>query len=94
MSNLPTPSLVLISISGNGLVFHTVGLPAGALAEGNLEDDGGAVPWKTALSAIERSVEEKAELLLDGVRGLERMDHSGGTLADAVERVKLQVEGD
>ena len=34
LPGLQTPALVLISSGESGLVFHTAGLPAGALAEG------------------------------------------------------------
>ena len=92
LSSLQTPSLVLISVTDGGLVFHTTGLPAGALAPGKQEEDSGEVPWKMALEAIKRSVEEGSELSLNGVKGLERSDFSGGSLSETVAKVKLQLE--
>ena len=91
LSGLQTPSLVLIS--GDGTVFHTTGLPAGKLAEGQSEVDGDDIPWRMALEAIKQAVGNSSVLSLDGVEGLERMDSAGGNLADAVGQVKVQVEG-
>jgi hypothetical protein len=89
---LRTPSLVLISSEPNGPVFHTTGLPGGALAEGESEGDGGDVPWRAALEAIKESVSGVSVLSLDAVTGLERTDQPGGTLANMVGTVKTQVE--
>ena len=90
LSGLQTPSLVLIS--GESPVFHSTGLPAGTLAEGQKELDGDDVPWRVALETIKQSVGKESELMLDGMLGLERMDFASGNLAEAVEKVKLQVE--
>lgn len=92
LSSLRTPSLALISVGENGPVFHTAGLPAGALPEGESEEDGSEVTWRMALNAVKRSVEQGSQLALDGLKGLERTESSGGTLVEAVGRVKLQVE--
>ncbi len=90
LNGLQTPSLVLIS--GDRSVFHTTGLPAGALAEGQSEVDGDDVPWRVALEAIKQADGKASELSLDGVEGLERKGSSGGNLAEAVGQVKGQVE--
>ncbi len=92
LTGLQTPSLVLIS-GNDGLVLHTTGLPAGALAEGQSEEDGDEVPWRSALEAIKQSVGNASNLAMDGVVGLEREVVPGGNLAEAVGRVKVQVEG-
>lgn len=92
LSGLQTPSLVLVSSSGGGLVSHSSSLPPGELAEGQSEDDDGDVPWRAALDAIKQAASGDTELSLDGVKGLERRDVAGGTLAETVGRVKLRVE--
>ncbi len=91
LAGLQTPSLVLIS--GNGSVYHTTSLPSDTLAEGQEEVDGDDVPWRAALEAFKQAVGRAAELTLDGIVGLERMDSSRRNLVEAVGRVKLKVEG-
>ena len=92
LSSLQMPSLALISVGEIGPVFHSAGLPAGALPEGESEEDGSEVTWRIALEAIKRSLEQGSQLALDGLKGLERTESSGGTLAETVGRVKLQLE--
>ncbi|MCH7736850.1 MAG: hypothetical protein IH872_05545 [Chloroflexi bacterium] len=92
LSSTQMPSLVLIAVGENGLVLNTTGLPAGALAEGETEEDGGKIPWRIALEAIKRSVEQGSQLSLDRMKGFERTDLPDGTLADMVGIVKIQVE--
>jgi len=89
LSGLQTPSLVLIS--GNGSVYRTTGLPAGELAEGQMELDGNDVPWRVALEAIKQAAGESYELNLNGEAEFEQRKTSGVTLADAVGQVKLQM---
>ena len=91
LSDVQTPSLVLIS-NDNGIVFHTTGLPSGALPDGASEDDCGDIPWRAALTAIIVTAKEKSVLALDYIDGLARFDFSGGTLTETIEKVKLQVE--
>ena len=90
LSGLQVPSLVLIS--GDGSVYHTAGLPSGTLAEGQSEIDGNDVPWRVALEAVKQAAGNAAELSLDGMEGLERMDSPVGNLVEAVGQVKAQVE--
>ena len=91
LTGLRIPSLVLISRSGPP-VCHTAVLPAGVLADEEVEEMGDSVPWKRALETIRRAVGKGAGLSLDGLEGLEMRDFPGGTLAEAVERVKVRVE--
>jgi hypothetical protein len=91
LSGLDTPSLVLINDAA-GMVFHSTRLPAGSLADGQTEEDGAAVAWRVALTEIERSAKDGVTASLGSVKGLERMNVSGETLAEAVGRVKLEVE--
>ncbi|MQG47972.1 MAG: hypothetical protein FI711_00915 [SAR202 cluster bacterium] len=92
LTNLQTPALVLITSLETGLVFHTTGLPGGALREGQSEEDGRGVPWRAGLDAIRRGLDEVSEISLDGVDGLEKTVVQGETLAEKVGRVKNQVE--
>lgn len=91
LSGLDTPSLVLIN-DDSGLVFHSTLLPAGSLGQGQTEEDGAGVAWRVALTEIERSAKAVVMASLGSVEGLERMGVSGETLAEAVGRVKLEVE--
>lgn len=91
LSGLQIPSLALIT-GGTQPGCHTTGLPAGALVEGELEDEGQGIVWKRALEAIRKTVEQGSLLSLDCVIGLERRDFSRGTLAESVGRVKKQLE--
>jgi len=91
LSDVRTPSLVLIS-NDNGIVFHTAGLPSGVLSEGSTEEDGGDIPWRAALTAVTAAAKDKTTPALDEVKGLARVDFAGGTLVEAIEKVKLQVE--
>lgn len=91
LSGLDTPALVLIN-DESGLVFHSIRLPAGSLAEGQTEEDGAEVAWRVALTKIEQSAKDDVVASLGSVDGLERMDLSGETLAEVVGRVKLKVE--
>ena len=91
LSNLRTPSLVLIS-GGESLVLHTNTLPAGKLLVGQSEEDSNETPWRSALEMIRQAVKKSWYLSLDDVEGLERIEFSGGTLGGAVGRVKKQVE--
>ena len=91
LSDVHTPALVLIS-NDNGIVFHTTGLPSGALPDGAAEDDRGDIPWRAVLTAITATAKEKTVLALDYCEGLARFDFSGGTLVETIEKVKLQVE--
>ena len=91
-SSLQTPALVLIISRKTGLVFHTAGLPGGALAEGESEEEGIETPWRNALESIKQAVVGTSDLSLDGVKGLERTESSGGTLATTVGAVKHWVE--
>ncbi|MCI0845080.1 MAG: hypothetical protein J4N87_06950 [Chloroflexi bacterium] len=93
-SSLQIPALVLINAEDSGLVFHTTGLPGGALAEGESEEDDCAVPWRKALESVKRAVAGESELSLDAVKGLDRTEFFGGTLAGTVGEVKIQVESD
>jgi hypothetical protein len=93
LPGLQTPALVLISSGESGLVFHTAGLPAGALAEGESEEDDCEIPWRRALESIKQAVAGETELSLDGVNGLNRTDRSQRALAVIVGEVKLRVEG-
>ena len=92
LSGLEVPSLVLIS-GDEGLVFHTTGLPPGALTEGQSEEDGDGVPWRQALEAIKDSVKNASKFSLDSAKGFEPVQFSKGTLADTVGEVKLSVGG-
>ena len=92
LTNLQTPALVLITSLETGLVFHTTGLPGGALREGQSEEDGRGIPWRAGLDAIRRGLDEVSEISLDGVDGLEKTVVQGETLAEEVGRVKNQVE--
>ena len=91
LSNLRTPSLILIS-GGESLVLHTTSLPAGKLLVGQSEEDSSETPWRSALEMIRQAVEKRVYLSLDDVEGLERIEFSSGTLGGAVGRVKKQVE--
>lgn len=91
LSNLRTPSLVLIS-GGESLVLHTTSLPAGKLLVGQSEEDSNETPWRSALEMIRQAVKKSWYLSLDDVEGLERIEFSSGTLGGAVGRVKKQVE--
>jgi len=91
LSGLDTPSLVLINDDAD-LVFYSIRLPAGSLAEGQTEEDGAGVPWRVALTEIERSAKDRVIASLELVEGLESMEISGESLAEAVGRVKLEVE--
>ena len=92
-SSLQNPALVLIISRETGLVFHTAGLPGGALAEGEIEEDNSGIPWRNALEVIEKAVGGETKLSLDGVNGLDRKDRSQWNLAATVGEVKLRVEG-
>lgn len=91
LSGLQVPLLALIA-PGDPPVCHATVLPAGALPEGEPEEEGDEVPWKKALETVRRAVEEGSPLSLEGVEGLERREFHGGTLADSVGLVKRQVE--
>ena len=91
LSGLRVPSLALIS-RPDPPVCHTTSLPAGVLAEGELEEEGQEIPWKRALETIRIWAVDESPLLLDGLEGLELRTMPGGTLAESVERVKQQVE--
>ena len=92
-SSLQTPALVLINSGETGLVFHTTGLPGGALAEGEIEEDNRGIPWRNALEAIKQAVDGASALSLDGVKSFDRTEFSDGTLAETVGVVKRRVEG-
>ncbi len=99
LSNVKIPSLVLISRE-QGVVFHTTALPSGSLEHGAFEDDGDDIPWRAALTAIEKSAMENTPLSLDGISGLDRVEFlgetrgetHGETLIETVGEVKKQVE--
>ena len=91
LSGLQVPSLVLISME-DPPVCHATALPAGVLAEGELEEEGQDIPWKRALEIIRKSAGDGSQFSLDGVKCLEQRDFPSGTLAEFVGRVKQQVE--
>ncbi len=91
-SSLQTPALVLIISRETGLVFHTTGLPGGALADGEIEEDNSGIPWRNALEAIKQAVDGASALSLDGVNGFERKEIPGGILVKTVGKVMVQVE--
>ena len=91
LAGLQVPLLALIA-PGDPPVCHVTVLPAGALSEGEPEEDGDEVPWRKALETVRRAVGEGSPLSLEGVKGLERRDFPAGTLADSVGIVKQQVE--
>ena len=91
LSGLRVPSLALIS-RPDPPVCHSTDLPAGVLAEGELEEEGQEIPWEKALEIIKMSAVDESPLSLDDLEGLELRSMLTGTLAELVGRVKRQVE--
>jgi hypothetical protein len=91
LTGLRTPALALIT-GRDPPVCHTTVLPAGALPGAESEEEEDETPWKKALKSIREAVGAGTSLSLDRVIGLERRDFPGGSLAEAVGRVKRQVE--
>ena len=85
------PSLVLIC-SGQGIVLHTTTLPSGDLDAGVVENDSGDVPWRAALTAIEKHKTVKPRLSLAEIKGLSRVEYPERNLIETVGQIKKQVE--